>query len=65
MRLCGKRLFTPACKLVRSMLEGCGPAFAGPHFFWRVVRGRFFTGFWRIQGVLVWRFCGEVVVIAW
>jgi len=57
MRLCGKRLFTPACKWVRSMLEGCGSAFAGPHFFLDVWERAFF------QGVLANSGCFGVVFL--
>jgi hypothetical protein len=66
MRLCGKRLFTPACKAPRigaeeRGLEQSGSAVAGPPFFcgWRRA---LFRGVFAKSDVLVWCFCGEVVV---
>jgi hypothetical protein len=62
MRLCGKRLFTPACEDVYLRVRSGGCRIA---FFLRVVGWLFFQGFSQKKPVFVWCFCGEVVVSRW
>jgi len=62
MRLCGKRLFTPAYK--GESVVKCGSAIAGPHFFWRG-RRVILQGVLGKTGVFSVVFCGEVVVSCW
>jgi len=78
MRSCGKRSFTPACKTPRPRIgaeeRGLKTGRFGDcraaHFFafqdFLFCGGAaFFAGVLAKKDVLVWCFCGEVVVIAW
>lgn len=69
MKLCGKRLFTRECKAADRGLARRNADFKtgrfgfcrAAHFFWAWWRA-FFRGVLGKKGVLLWCFCGEVVV---